>query len=192
AIPESAAVNFLPALPEKVNAAKQIGFGSVIKLLTQWKQPFWKEKTTDLQFIFSGEPIPTWWTQHPMESNLLTGWLGGPAAEKLSILSDQELLDIGMDCLSRIFQMRRAELDELLIDAICCNWKRDIFSAGAYSFTLSGFQDARRRWQEPIEDTLYFAGEACYSGPHIGTVEAAIVSGIDAAKTLLKQSGSHK
>jgi len=39
-----------------------------------------------------------------------------------------------------------------------------------------------------VDNTLYFAGEACYSGPHVGTVEAAIVSGINAAKTLLKQS----
>jgi hypothetical protein len=29
---------------------------------------------------FSDEEIPTWWTQVPDKSNVLTGWLGGPAA----------------------------------------------------------------------------------------------------------------
>lgn len=38
--------------------------------------------------------------------------------------------------------------------------------------------------REPVEDTLYFAGEAVAPSAHLGTVHGALVSGIHAAATL--------
>jgi monoamine oxidase len=39
--------------------------------------------------------------------------------------------------------------------------------------------------QQPIEGTLFFAGEGLHRGPEIGTVEGALVSGRDAANRLI-------
>jgi monoamine oxidase len=36
----------------------------------------------------------------------------------------------------------------------------------------------------PVEETLFFAGEALYEGSEIGTVEAALVTGLAAAKAI--------
>ena len=38
----------------------------------------------------------------------------------------------------------------------------------------------------PIEETLYFAGEAYFEGSANGTVEAALVNGQECAKKILK------
>ena len=45
--------------------------------------------------------------------------------------------------------------------------------------------DARELFGEPIQNTIYFAGEAFYDGPAGGTVEAALKSGIDTAKKII-------
>ncbi len=39
---------------------------------------------------------------------------------------------------------------------------------------------------QPVEGTLFFAGEAFYDGLEMGTVEAALTSGIRVAKEVSK------
>ncbi len=81
---QSGSIQFKPALTDHAIAIQGIGFGTVIKFLLEFKTSFWKEFDDDIGFLLTDEEIPTWWTQLPGESNLLTGWLGGPkAAEKI-------------------------------------------------------------------------------------------------------------
>ena len=52
---------------------------------------------------------------------------------------------------------------------------------------MIGSEEAKKKLREPIADTIYFAGEALYSGNSGGTVEAALVQGLDVAKKVLKK-----
>jgi monoamine oxidase len=178
-------IQFSPEIPDKTAALQQIGFGTVIKILMQWKTAFWKSRIPDAQFIFSHGNIPTWWTQNPVNSNVLTGWAGGAAAAELSELPEEKLLKIAMENLAAVFNMPVPELKDLLLYAKAINWKKEIFTRGAYSFSLAGREKARAAWNAPVEKTLYFAGEACYEGPYCGTVEAAIISGMETAAEIL-------
>jgi monoamine oxidase len=45
--------------------------------------------------------------------------------------------------------------------------------------------DAQRRFAEPEEDTIFFAGEAVGTDGHIGTVHGAMASGERAARLIL-------
>jgi monoamine oxidase len=80
---------FKPALPAVNKAAGSLGYGHVIKVILVFDSAFWQEQPhmshdlTDLGFLFTGEEIPTWWTQFPTQYPVLTGWLGGPKAEAL-------------------------------------------------------------------------------------------------------------
>jgi monoamine oxidase len=65
------------------------------------------------------------------------------------------------------------------------NWKTDAFTSGAYSYATVETPAARKILNTPIENTLYFAGEALYDGPHTGTVEAALVTGKEAARRII-------
>jgi monoamine oxidase len=65
------------------------------------------------------------------------------------------------------------------------NWGADPFARGAYAYATVGASAAQEILNQPIDDTLYFAGEALYAGPHIGTVEAALVSGKNAAQKIV-------
>lgn len=65
------------------------------------------------------------------------------------------------------------------------NWSQDPFAYGSYSYVAKGARKRDHgRLAEPINDTVFFAGEACHS-KYNSTVHAAYESGIDAADDLL-------
>jgi monoamine oxidase len=47
-------------------------------------------------------------------------------------------------------------------------------------------QEAKNILNQPVADTLFFAGEALYEGTEMATVEAALASGISTARKILK------
>jgi monoamine oxidase len=73
-------ITFQPSIDDYLKAAQKIGYGSVVKVLLQFKEPFWEEKKKNIGFLITNEIIPTWWTQLPSSYPLLTGWAGGPQA----------------------------------------------------------------------------------------------------------------
>jgi monoamine oxidase len=75
----------------------------------------------------------------------------------------------------------RARLRPLL----STSWFGDPFSRGSYSHALPGYAGERAVLAEPIDERIFFAGEAC-SKHHFSTVHGAYKSGLDAAKALLK------
>ena len=190
-------IQFFPTLPEKIPAANAIGFGSATKILLEWRTPFWELLAGKAGFIFGETPMPTFWTHYPENDRLLTGWLGGPASTAAADLSPEELEDRALDSLSGLFAMQKSVLRSLLLKSTVFEWKNDPFARGSYSYPLPGYEAAREAFARPVDDTLFFAGEACYAGPHFGTVEAAItsvapvVNGILKAGFLVEKSASH-
>jgi monoamine oxidase len=63
-------------------------------------------------------------------------------------------------------------------------WGLDPFSLGSYSYALPGFADCRRALAEPIDDRLFFAGEACSVGD-FSTAHGAWQTGVTAADQVL-------
>lgn len=184
---ERASITISPSVDKYKNAVNQIGFGSVAKVLLQFKTPFWENESitgadlSNMGFILSGEAIPTWWTQHPLSSALLTGWLGGPPAERKKGISNNELLEESLISLSRIFNVNIDNLRNDLVASYVVNWTIDPFTLGSYAYDTLESAEARKVLSEPIDHTIYFAGEYLYEGAAMGTVEAALTSGKETA-----------
>jgi monoamine oxidase len=190
---QSGMISFSPEIPEKMEAAGKMGYGAVIKILLGFKDQFWKhlrdgdgEDLKELGFLFSAEPVPTWWTQHPHTTPLLTGWLAGPQAEKLKTCTEKELLEKALDALAAIFNIREEDLRAMLNTYRIINWASDPFTLGAYGYATVETNEIRKILTSPVSDTLYFAGEALYDGPEMGTVEAALANGEKTAREILK------
>ncbi len=64
------------------------------------------------------------------------------------------------------------------------NWEIDPFARGAYSYVTVGGSEAFTDLARPIQNTLFFAGEATVGG-FTGTVANALESGQRAAAVLL-------
>jgi len=180
------AVRFMPPLQQLSTALAGLEMGHVVKLNISFKERFWDSVGRFGIAIALDEEIPTWWTQAPLESNLLTGWAGGPAAEKLIDLSQEKLLDRAIATLHKVFNKNATDLREQVDSVYYHNWTHDPFSRGAYSYPKVGGLAAAKALAEPIEDTIFFAGEATDFQGANGTVHAAIASGVSTARQLLQ------
>lgn len=116
---------------------------------------------------------------------MLTGWLGGPKAAQASDKPDEFFLDRAMESLSSIFSIPPGEIRKNLKESRIFNWKNEPWSRGAYSYPVVGFRKTISICREPVQNRIYFAGEAYYEGAYPGTVEAAVVSGMETARQLL-------
>ncbi|MFF2787695.1 flavin monoamine oxidase family protein [Streptomyces sp. NPDC058049] len=65
------------------------------------------------------------------------------------------------------------------------DWGNDPWSGGAFTAPRTGAREASDLWAEPIEDTLFFAGEATVCGRQLPWVQGAIASGERAAAQIL-------
>jgi monoamine oxidase len=187
---QSGYLNFVPELPEHRVAANQLGFGSVIKIVLEFREAFWQDRMPELEFLLSDAPVPTWWTQLPSKRPLLTGWLAGPAAQRLHGASDEALIQLALESLTSLLATTSTVLQAQLVANYVCNWGAEPYAYGAYSYPTVGAQAARAALATPVADTLYFAGEGVYEGASAGTVEAALVSGQVAAHVMLKRVAS--
>ncbi|MGH6817184.1 MAG: flavin monoamine oxidase family protein, partial [Methylovirgula sp.] len=185
-------IEFAPALPRKLEAAEQIGFGTVIKALLRFESRWWEHalglNLERMSFAFSKQAIPTWWTQFPEPHATLTGWAAGPRGEALSKFSEAEILDLALTSLSDIFKFGVDVLRDKLRIARIVNWSADPFARGAYSYPTPESDAAVDLLLEPIDGKLFFAGEGIYKGEATGTVEAALATGKTAAKRMLEES----
>ena len=189
---QSDAITFFPALPQVKQAAQHLGYGDIVKMIFQFEDAFWKDKALtngkdlhNLNFLFSEEIIPTWWTQHPKKETILTCWLGGPKAAALRMLGVEELTQKALFSLGNIFGIDVIHLHQKVKGVQFYNWSADPHFLGAYSYEVVNGKKYIKALQQPVEQTIFFAGEGLHHGPEIGTVEAALISGRDTAHRLI-------
>ena len=180
-----------PSLRDKVTTADNIGFGNVIKLLLRFRRRWWAglggRDLSDLLFLLSDEKVPVWWTQHPTEHPVLTGWLAGPGTEGLATLDEKQLIDVGIGSLAAIAAVSPAEFRQQVVTARAINWANDPFARGAYSYATLDTRTAQSELAAWDGGTVLFSGEALYQGRDMGTVEAALASGLETARTILQR-----
>ncbi|HEX8073301.1 MAG TPA: NAD(P)/FAD-dependent oxidoreductase [Pyrinomonadaceae bacterium] len=192
----SGAVRFEPALPEKEEAAAALCVGQVVRVVCRFREPFWERLSlpadggrvdlADWGFIHAaGQPVPTWWTQLPARVPVLVGWAGGPAAEGLLAEGPAGVRARALASLAAILNVRRARLEELLIEVHAHDWQADGFARGAYSYVPVNGLAAQARLAAPVAGTLFFAGEATNTAGHVGTVHGALATGQRAAREVL-------
>jgi monoamine oxidase len=188
-LPEGApgAIHFTPALESKRDAIAGIPSGPVLKVVLRFRTVFWEKldggRYHDASFFYSvGTPFPTFWTSMPTRSPFLNAWTGGPPAAQLSEKSDPEIVQVALDSLQAMFGDRLPDARAQLEAAFVHNWQRDPFSCGAYSYVGVGHNGtARRTLAAPLDDTLFFAGEATDTEGEAATVTGALQSGARAA-----------
>lgn len=181
------AVQFEPDVPEKWSGTEALKIGSLIKIVLRFREAFWEQTELGLLGFLNApnETVPCWSTTIPMRTSILTGWLGGPSAERMKQLESGQILLQALDSLARTLSEKRERLAGLLQDWHIFNWQKDPFSRGAYSYVGVGGIASPRVLAEPVENTLFFAGEATHE--HLnGTVGGAIASGYRAAAEILK------
>lgn len=176
-------IGVLPSLRirEKSDALTKLASGPVIRVAMAFRSAFWEKKHSGVAFFHSPQaPFPTFWTPLPMHAPLLTAWAGGPKAARLTGSSQKILLRKALESVRSVLGNVEEPGAFLIHD-----WQADPHARGGYSYVKVGGTGAREALAEPLEDTLYFAGEAT-DVEQSGTVGGALASGIRAAREILE------
>ncbi|HKP73559.1 MAG TPA: NAD(P)/FAD-dependent oxidoreductase [Pyrinomonadaceae bacterium] len=195
---ERGAVNFDPELTDKRDAVRRLEMGQAVRVVLRFREPFWqsielmgegarRESLREWGFIHTdNEWLPSWWTQLPVRAPVLVGWAGGATAEKLARHGAEFTVERAKDDLARLLGVARARIDEELEATYAHDWHADPFARGAYSYVPVGGLEAQQTLAEPVEETLFFAGEATNLEGHLGTVHGALSTGVRAAREVIR------
>jgi monoamine oxidase len=107
--------------------------------------------------------------------------LNGPFGRELAGAGGEAMRDYALERLCEIFGSGLR--DAVAPARLFVDWDRDPCARGAFSAARPGRADAREALALPIDERIYFAGEATH--PHfMGDVHGAWLSGIAAADAL--------
>jgi monoamine oxidase len=172
---QAGSVVFDPRLPKHERAAASVAMGNVVKVNLILRPGLWPEEKEGFIHLAT-EHFPTWWRN----GSVVTAWVGGPKADAHD--SALAAINSAMDSLSQVFGRDARPFVE---SAQFHNWRIDPFAHGAYSYVPVGGLNARKVLAQPVERTLFFAGEATAQSGFQGTVHGAVESGLRAAREVL-------
>jgi monoamine oxidase len=117
---------------------------------------------------------------HPFGLDLMVGFVGGDFAWELSVAGEAAACDFAIDRLCGIFG---SDVRKHCGKAMMTNWGAEPTVRGAYAAARPGRARARDVLATPIDEQIYFAGEAV-AGPLIQTCGGARLSGEKVAREI--------
>ena len=175
-------VRFTPSLPpEKQAAINGLGAGHVDKIAMRFRERFWPQ---DMAGVLTTLQSQIWWRpgwRRDDEAPLLMAIIGGDAALHFESLGADAVPE-ALDHLSAMFGENACKHFEA---GRFISWGTDRWSKTGYSYGLVKGAGLRDQLAQPVDDILFFAGEATHV-THSGTVHGAIESGARAAHEILK------
>lgn len=153
-------IEFSPPLPErKQGAIDRMGSGVLNKLYLKFPHIFWEHEPDVLGFSRPERGGFAVW--HNMEritgQPILMGFTSGQSAIDIEALRDAEVVALAMERLRGFYGNEIPEP----IDYKITRWHSDPFALGSYSyFALATELGDRAILAEPVEDKVFFAGEA--------------------------------
>ena len=177
-------IAFTPSLPaNKVDAINRIGMGAGMKINLKFSTPFWN---SNLGSLYASGLVPEYWAPglgKSNENNILTAFIMGLNAEILSAQGTNAITTTLQD-LDSIYGNNVATNQYL--DSYIQDWSKEPFIKGAYSFPKEATNEIRITLAEPIEDKIFFAGEAANTEGSFATVHGAIDAAYVAVEKLLE------
>lgn len=176
---------FEPVLPaQKLNAIQNIKTGHCIRVVIRFNFPFWEEKS---RFVY-GTNIATRYDFSSLRKSgkdkYVSALIVGKSAESMAALSEAQIAEAVLDDLAKTYydkQVRASFSGHFLVK----NWSAAPFIKGGISYPSPGSDILRNILAESVSEKLFFAGEACNSNGHQGTVHGAMESAVQAVKSIL-------
>jgi monoamine oxidase len=172
---------FAPALPEKTEAAHKLPLGLDDKLFIALDKPEQFEKDSRL-FGVKDDSRTGAYHLRPFGRPMIEAYFGGANARELEAAGEGAFFDFAVAELCGILGNDFAKRIKPI--HIHC-WGADPFARGAYSFAVPGEVGRRATLAAPVDNRLFFAGEACSKNDY-STAHGAYRTGIAAAEQVMK------
>ena len=176
-------LRFRPALPDKAAAAAVLPLGLANKLFLELDDGPGEERPLDRRQFGSLDRAATGtYRMHPFGQPAVECYFGAGLARDLEAAGQEATTAFALDEMAKIFGAGiRGRLRSLTWTA----WGRDPFARGSYSYAMPGRADARATLAAPVDERLFFAGEAS-SREAYSTAHGAYLTGRRAAGEVLR------
>ncbi|MBB5052073.1 monoamine oxidase [Afipia massiliensis] len=169
-------IRFHPALPDKVAAAAGLPLGLADKVMLALDEP--ASLPSDGHFYGTTDRIGTGsYHLRPMGQPCISGFFGGAFARELEDVGEGALAAQAID---ELVALLGSDYRRKLKPIGESRWAHDPFALGSYSHALPGHADDRTILAAPIDDRVFFAGEAT-SPNFFSTAHGAQETGVRAA-----------
>ena len=170
---KSADIQFIPALPnEKTTAFSKIGMDAGMKVFLKFSNKFFDQNIIggSICAAYADDSIGK-----AQNDNVLLAFIMGEQAEYLTSLGSDTAITASL--LQELDTMYNGQATSSFVASHVQNWTTNPFVKGAYSYSTIGMGDARKIAAQPINNKLYFAGEAMNTNGHHQTVHGAAETG---------------
>ncbi len=177
-------VRFSPALPEKVAAAGGLPLGLANKLFLSLEGA--EEFEADSRvFGHAHEVGAAAYHMRPFGQPLIEAYFGGGLADDLEREGGRAFVDFAERELNGLLG---SNFSARLKPVRLSQWRKDEFALGSYSYAQPGHHGDRAVLAAPVDNRLFFAGEAC-SEVSFSTAHGAYLTGVEAAGQALAALG---
>lgn len=170
-------IRFSPALPDKRQAAASLPLGLADKLVFALD-----DDLPEQYFIGAPERRATMNYQvRPLGRSRLQCFFAGDLADDLERGGLGAMTDFAK---TEIAALLGSKLARRIRPTAASFWRKDRYARGAYAYAKVGCANARALLFAPVDERLFFAGEAC-SARHFSTAHGAFETGEVAAEAVL-------
>jgi monoamine oxidase len=171
---------FVPALPDKTEAARGLPLGLADKVFIALDRA--EEFAADSRIYGAADRTETaTYHMRPFGRPVIEGYFGGRNAWALEKGGARAFYDFAVGQLTALLGNDFAERLKPLGMHL---WGADPFACGSYSYAPPGHVDDRARLAAPVDERIFFAGEAC-SPDFFTTAQGAHQTGLAAADAIL-------
>ena len=173
-------IHFTPSLPDwKQAAIAALPMGHCNKIALRFTQPVFGDLDGSLIVPLRSARESVELVVREDGKDAATCLVNGPFARDLAAAGKAAMKDYALERLAEIFggAIRQAVVDE----AVFANWDADPYIGGCYSVAMPSAAHLRQDLARPVDDRLFFAGEAT-SLQFMGDVHGAWFTGIAAAE----------
>jgi monoamine oxidase len=175
------ALRFRPALPDKKEAAAGLPLGLADKLYLRLDRAEAFPKDSNLYGAIDRAGTGSYHIR-PFGRPLVEGYFGGRLARELEAAGEGAFAAFAIDQLAGLLG---GDIRKRLHPIAATAWGRDPYALGSYSHALPGHAKARPRLAAPVDNRVFFAGEAC-SVHDYSTAHGAYRTGVAAAEAINK------
>lgn len=190
-------IAFIPDLPRwKWEAIRELPMGLLNKVVFEFDGPILPHEHAS-EWVLRLESAATdrnnpdvmAFVIKPLGANIIVGFYGAAQAHRFETLGRQAAIDhakaaLAAMCGPELVTHIRNQATKVT------EWGRNPWTLGAYSAARPGASKEHEALARPVEDRVFFAGEACGPAEFNGSLPAAFVSGLKASRAV-RQSLAH-
>ena len=176
AVLKSKSISFSPSLPISITSAwNRIGMSGGIKVVLSFYVNFWNQQATSIYTQGYAREYYAAGYGRSNSNRILTATIMDSQADALAGKTDAEIIALLLADLDAIYSGQASQQFDVESSYVF-DWSKQEFIQGAMSYPMVSGTGASQLMANPIDERIFWAGEATALNGNCGTVQGAVES----------------